>query len=202
MWNPITFWAHGWSLIFSAPSRRQQRGPSSQCPLLQVMSSNTAWGGRLCSPFMGQWKRMDVGTLVLTSRLLMKWRLKVMACITWSTYIQMVMPCNSWPDNQSECWDSHYAQFHVCLFQCLSNLVSLSCPTPWDLGQSEPAATNAPVGSSVHWMGCIFSFGAGWGSSQSISFCCWPLYFFFWVLGRSSLDLTSQITTLLTFLPS
>ncbi len=28
-------------------------------------------------------------------------------------------------------------------------------------------------------MGCIFSFGAGWGSSQSISFCCWPLYFFF-----------------------
>jgi hypothetical protein len=39
-------------------------------------------------------------------------------------------------------------------------------------GQSEPAATNAPVGRSVHWMGCIFSFGAGWGSSQSISFCC------------------------------
>jgi hypothetical protein len=37
-------------------------------------------------------------------------------------------------------------------------------------GQSEPAATNAPVGRSVHWMGCIFSFGAGWGSSQSIFF--------------------------------
>jgi hypothetical protein len=41
-----------------------------------------------------------------------------------------------------------------------------------ETGQSEPAATNAPVGRSVHWMGCIFSFGAGWGSSQSISFCC------------------------------
>jgi hypothetical protein len=32
-------------------------------------------------------------------------------------------------------------------------------------GQSEPAATNAPVGRSVHWMGCVFSFGARWGSS-------------------------------------
>ncbi len=39
-------------------------------------------------------------------------------------------------------------------------------------GQSELTATNALVGRSVHWMGCIFSFGAEWGSSQSISFCC------------------------------
>jgi hypothetical protein len=39
-------------------------------------------------------------------------------------------------------------------------------------GQSELAPTNAPVGRSVHRMGCVFSFGAGWGSSQSISFCC------------------------------
>jgi len=31
-------------------------------------------------------------------------------------------------------------------------------------GQSELTATNAPVGRSVHWMGCVFSFGAGWGS--------------------------------------
>jgi hypothetical protein len=31
---------------------------------------------------------------------------------------------------------------------------------------------------STGWVG-IFSFGVGWGSSQSISFCCWPLYFFF-----------------------
>jgi len=38
-------------------------------------------------------------------------------------------------------------------------------------GQSELTATNAPVGRSVHWMGCVFSFGAEWGSSQSISFC-------------------------------
>jgi hypothetical protein len=28
-------------------------------------------------------------------------------------------------------------------------------------GQSELTATN---GRSVHWMGCVFSFGAGWGS--------------------------------------
>ncbi len=46
-------------------------------------------------------------------------------------------------------------------------------------GQSDLTATNAPVGRSVHWMGCVFSFGAGWGSSQSISFFCWPLYFSF-----------------------
>ncbi len=31
-------------------------------------------------------------------------------------------------------------------------------------GQSELTATNAPVGRSVHWMGCVFSFGAEWGS--------------------------------------
>jgi hypothetical protein len=31
-------------------------------------------------------------------------------------------------------------------------------------GQSEPTATNAPIGRSVHWMPCIFSFGARWGS--------------------------------------
>jgi len=39
-------------------------------------------------------------------------------------------------------------------------------------GQSEPAATNAPVGHSVHWMGCVFSFNVKWGSLQSISFRC------------------------------
>ncbi len=39
-------------------------------------------------------------------------------------------------------------------------------------GRSEPAATNAPVGRSVRWMPCVFSFGAGRGSSQFISFCC------------------------------
>jgi hypothetical protein len=27
---------------------------------------------------------------------------------------------------------------------------------PPSKGQNEPAATNAPVGSYVHWMGCIF----------------------------------------------
>ncbi len=74
-------------------------------------------------------------------------------------------------------------------------------PSPF-LGQSELTATNAPVGRFVHWMGCVFSFGAGWGSWQSIFFCCWPLYFFFLVPARFSLDLTSHIATLFTFLPS
>jgi hypothetical protein len=46
-------------------------------------------------------------------------------------------------------------------------------------GQSEPAATNAPVGHSVHRMGCSFSFDLRWGSLQSIYFRCWLLYFFF-----------------------
>jgi hypothetical protein len=71
-------------------------------------------------------------------------------------------------------------------------------------GQSESTATNAPVGRSVHWMGCVFSFGAGWGSTQSISFCCWPLYFFFFFFCSWPffLDLTSHVTTLLTFLAS
>ncbi len=32
-------------------------------------------------------------------------------------------------------------------------------------GQSELVATNAPVGRSVHWMGCVFSFDIRWGSS-------------------------------------
>jgi hypothetical protein len=32
-------------------------------------------------------------------------------------------------------------------------------------GQSELITTNAPVGRSVHWMGCIFSFDIRWGSS-------------------------------------
>jgi hypothetical protein len=47
------------------------------------------------------------------------------------------------------------------------------------VGKSEPTTTNAPVGCSTHWMGCIFSFDIKWGSSQSISFHCWPLYFIF-----------------------
>jgi len=49
-----------------------------------------------------------------------------------------------------------------------------------ELGQNEPTVKrNALVGRSVHWMGCVFSFDARWGSSQSISFLCWPLYLFF-----------------------
>jgi len=72
-------------------------------------------------------------------------------------------------------------------------------------GQTEPAATNAPVGRFVHWMGCVFSFGAG-RSSITVPFffllLTTVLFFFFLVLGRFSLDLTSHIATLLTFLPS
>jgi hypothetical protein len=71
-------------------------------------------------------------------------------------------------------------------------------------GQSEPAATNAPVGRSVHGMGCIFSFGAIWGSSQSIFFHCRSLYLIYFCLFLTifSLDVTSHIATLLMFLLS
>ncbi len=69
------------------------------------------------------------------------------------------------------------APFQLVVHVQLCGLVVLS--KDLSLGQSELTATNALVGRSVHWMGCVFSFGAGWGSSQSISFCCWPLYFFF-----------------------
>jgi len=67
----------------------------------------------------------------------------------------------------------------LSIFQILNQLVwpvqlAQSLPRPQLIfpGQSELTATNAPVGRSVHWMGCVFSFGAGWGSSPSISFCC------------------------------
>jgi len=43
-------------------------------------------------------------------------------------------------------------------------MLLLEGPNLDKLGQSELTATNAPVGRSVHWMGCVFSFGAGWGS--------------------------------------
>jgi len=33
----------------------------------------------------------------------------------------------------------------------------------WD--QNEQAVINAPVGRSIHWMGCVFSFDVRWGSS-------------------------------------
>jgi hypothetical protein len=73
------------------------------------------------------------------------------------------------------------------------------------MGQSEPAATNAPVGRSVHWMGCLFSFGARLGSSQSISFSadhCTFHFILFCFTAVFPLDLTSHIITLLTFLLS
>jgi hypothetical protein len=70
-------------------------------------------------------------------------------------------------------------------------------------GQNEAITTNAPVGYTVHWMGCVFSFNIKWGSSQSISFVVDHCMFFGgFVLGFFSLDLTSHIATLLTFLPS
>jgi hypothetical protein len=48
-------------------------------------------------------------------------------------------------------------------------------------GQSEPTATNAPIGRFVHWMGCVYSFDVSWDSSQSISFHYQPLYIY--ILG-------------------
>jgi len=77
------------------------------------------------------------------------------------------------------------------------------------MGQSKPTTTNAPVGRFVHWMGYILSFDVRWGSSQSISFHCWPLYFFWgFVFGCFflGLDLTHSylihLLTLISIVPS
>jgi hypothetical protein len=70
-------------------------------------------------------------------------------------------------------------------------------------GQSEPAATNAAAGRSVHWMGCFFhSAKDGVYHSPFLFIAKHVLLFFWFVLGRFSLDLTSNIITLFTFLPS
>jgi len=50
-------------------------------------------------------------------------------------------------------------------------------------GQSEPAPTNAPVGRSVHWMGCVFSFSTRWGSSQSFFFLLLSTVSFYFIFG-------------------
>ncbi len=60
---------------------------------------------------------------------------------------------------------------------------------PLIYGQSELIATNAPVGPSVHWMGCVFSFGARWGLITVNFFLLLTtvlFFFFFFVLGRFS----------------
>jgi hypothetical protein len=52
-------------------------------------------------------------------------------------------------------------------------------------------------------MGCVFSFDVRWGSSQSFSWRSLHFYFIlFGFLVIFSLDLTSHIVTLLTFLSS
>ncbi len=58
---------------------------------------------------------------------------------------------------------------------CRSIWSAHACSILGAIGQNEPAATNAPVGRSVHWMGCVFSFGAKWGSSQSLILFSWLL---------------------------
>ncbi len=61
-----------------------------------------------------------------------------------------------------------------------------------ELGQNEPVAKrNALVGCSVHWMGCVFSFDARWGSYNPFLFYA-DHYICFLILGRFPLgiDLT------------
>ncbi len=78
------------------------------------------------------------------------------------------------------------SSYFVALYRCWSSATLVAVNSLWSKksmmsisknqllveGHSELTTTNALVGHFVHWMGCIFSFGAGWGSSQSISFCC------------------------------
>ncbi len=70
-------------------------------------------------------------------------------------------------------------------------------------GQSEPGVTNAPVGCSVHWMGCVFSFNVRWDSVHFFSLLTTVLFFFGFVLGCFFFgpDMThSYPTHLLTFI--
>jgi hypothetical protein len=50
-------------------------------------------------------------------------------------------------------------------------------------GQSEPTATNAPVGCSIHWMGYGFSFTVRWDfiTVYFFSLLTTVLFSFFWV---------------------
>jgi hypothetical protein len=51
-----------------------------------------------------------------------------------------------------------------------SNAAKVNQQAP--MNQLPVTAINAPVGHSVRWMGCIFSFNIKWGSSQFIFFHC------------------------------
>jgi hypothetical protein len=69
------------------------------------------------------------------------------------------------------------------VFSCIFG----QCVEVGNMGHSEPTTTNAPFGCFVHWMGCVFSFSAKWGSTQSIfiffvDHCA--LFYLFLVLGR------------------
>jgi hypothetical protein len=74
--NLVTCWAHGWSLVFSMPCKRWQRGSSSQCPLLLVMFHNTVWWR-----FMG-WNPNDYKTMSSTAES-RKWHGSGWLMISW-----------------------------------------------------------------------------------------------------------------------
>ncbi len=61
-----------------------------------------------------------------------------------------------------------------CMFNCFIGSMHILF---LDMGQSELAATNALVAHSIHYMGCVFSFGIKWGSSQSISLAHQCIFF-------------------------
>jgi hypothetical protein len=62
-------------------------------------------------------------------------------------------------------WTGLLATLWVLIFSELKAVTWRWGLTVWmvNLGQSEPATTNAAVGCSVHWMGCDFSFDVRWG---------------------------------------
>jgi hypothetical protein len=72
------------------------------------------------------------------------------------------------------------------------------------IGQNEPTITNAPIGRSIHWMGYVFSFGKKMGFITIHFFSLLTTALFFWglFLVIFSMDPTSHITTLFTFLSS
>jgi len=70
------------------------------------------------------------------------------------------------------------------------------------MGHSEPITPNAPIGHSVHWIGCIFSFDTNGVHHNPFFFADDHYILFFWLLAIFPLDLTSHIVIMLTLLPS
>ncbi len=100
---------------------------------------------------------------------------------TWITYVCLLnlfssFCCgNFWKGLKQNCTSMYKLKLSCPQFAV--EIEDNSSSNVWNWGQSEPAATNAPVRRSVHWMGCAFSFSVIWGY-HSPFLGCWTLYLF------------------------